>query len=58
MEVLFGVKKELFPSLVKADDRHTKKIKNRADSIGESREVTMEQVDDVLEEQREAMEMS
>ena len=35
-----------------------KKVKNRADSIGVSREVTIEQVDDVLEEQTEAMDVS
>ena len=58
MEVLSGVEKDPFPSLAEADDRQTKKVKNQADSIGESMEVTMEQVDDALEEQREAIEMS
>ena len=57
-EVLSGIENEPFPSLAEADDRHTKKVKNRGDSIDESREVIMAQVDDVLREQREAMEMS
>ena len=58
MEVLSGVEKDLFPSLAEADDRQTKRVKNRANLISESRDVLMDQVDDVLEEQGEAMEMS
>ena len=58
MEVLSGIEKEPFLSLAEADDRHTKKVKNRVDSIGESREVIIGQVDDVLVEHREAMKVS
>ena len=52
------IEKETIPSLAEADDRHTKKVKIRDDLNGASREVIMEQVDDVMDDQREAMETS
>ena len=58
MEVLSVIEKEPIPSLVEANDRHTKKVKHWANLNSESREVIMEQVDDVLEDQGEAMEMN
>ena len=58
MEVLLAIEKEPIPSLAEADDWHTRKVKNWDDLNNESREVIMEQVDDVLEDHGEAMEMN
>ena len=55
MEVLSMIEKEPIPLLAEAD-RHTKKVKNWDDLNGENKEVIMEQVDDIMEDQREAME--
>ena len=39
MEALSGIENEPFPSLAEANERHTKKVKNRDDLTSESREV-------------------